>query len=204
MTYPNEAFIEQLESILAVLTGRSGGQIFHGGKLTGETLDLLNNLIDQLGIHINGDGTVDIDRDTTIGQTDVAGIVEVKDAAGIVKAKLNAVNPSFFEGIQNNGNLATAHRSITTATANLNSTDHFIYIDYTTMGAADFSLIASQTYDGRVIHILDSGDNASVNNITVTPAAGDTIQEATSLIINGDSEGYSLRYRASNHNWRIF
>jgi hypothetical protein len=209
--------IKTYADLHVLLAGAAGGQTVHGGTLTNQTLDLLNNLIDQLGIHIAGDGKVTIDRDTTIGQSGTASVAELKNASDVVKVKLNTVGDSYLTGgnlglgtttplakLDNQGSKRTAGREINATTGSLNATDFYLQMFHTATAPINFSLIASQTYDGREIEIKDSGDNASTNNITLTPAAGDTIEKLASFVINGDGESYSFRYDLSNTNWEIF
>lgn len=75
---------------------------------------------------------------------------------------------------------------VTAATYNVVETDYFIGVSYTATGSVNINLPQISSVGKTTFTIVDTGGNASVNNITVNPFAGDTIIGTTSVVINAD------------------
>ena len=80
--------------------------------------------------------------------------------------------------------------------------DSVLYVD-TSGGAVTILLQPSIDRNDEPISIKDVTGNAAANNITVTPAAGETIDStytnAAPLVMNGDFMGYRLNPRTLSY-----
>jgi len=84
-------------------------------------------------------------------------------------------------------------------------TDVVLEDRYTATGASGISLPAiSSVRPGRIIVVKDSGYNASANNITVTPAGTDKINNAAAaLVINVSGSAIWLQANSTTFDWEI-
>lgn len=69
--------------------------------------------------------------------------------------------------------------------------DEVISVDHTATAAVAITLPPASLLQGRAIIINDTGDNASANNITITPDSG-TISNAANYVINTDSGSVTI------------
>jgi len=93
---------------------------------------------------------------------------------------------------------------ISSATHNVASNEHLLYVDYTATGAVTINLPAfASTRDGQEYVIADTGGNASVNNITITPAGSNTIGLAGSKVISTNGGCITIKGDNSKTNWII-
>lgn len=85
------------------------------------------------------------------------------------------------------------------------ATDFFLCVRRTATAAITLNLPSIATVgDGTVYPIVDSGYNAAVNNITVTPNGGDKINNvAGNLVINITGSAIWLKANATTSNWEI-
>lgn len=77
----------------------------------------------------------------------------------------------------------------------------YIHCD-TSAGAISINLpsISTLGYYNAKIYVVDIGDNAGTNNITIVAYEGNTINSATNLILNTNSESVALSI-VSNNQW---
>lgn len=93
---------------------------------------------------------------------------------------------------------------ISSATHNVTSNEHLLYVDYTVTGAVTINLPSfASTRDGQEYVIADTGGNASVNNITITPAGSNTIGLAGSKVISTNGGSVTIKGDNSKTNWII-
>jgi len=74
---------------------------------------------------------------------------------------------------------------VTTAVYVASPSDNIIHVEYTATGPCEIKLPSAKDCEGKII-VKDAGGNASVNNITLTPASGETIDGAASASIAAD------------------
>jgi hypothetical protein len=120
----------------------------------------------------------DICDDTTVFGTLTA-------TANVVAQKLVG---NLFGGICYNTTVVSA------ASYSVNANDDFIFVDRTTTGTATITLPVISTLPNlrKIYHIVDSGGNASTNNITINRSGGDTINGETSALIDLDNNSISV------------
>ena len=76
-------------------------------------------------------------------------------------------------------------------------TDDILLVTYTGTGACTITIPTAQIVAGRSIRIIDSGGNASVNNITVVGQGGELISGSASAILSGDYNSIDLTFSAT-------
>jgi hypothetical protein len=76
-----------------------------------------------------------------------------------------------------------------------------VITDLTVPGAVTVNLPAGQ--DGRIFVIADGKGDAATNNITINRAGGDTINGATSFVLNTNKEAVVLQFNNTGANWHI-
>lgn len=88
---------------------------------------------------------------------------------------------------------------------NVAATDVMLKDRYTTTGASAVNLPAlSGTTNGRLLIVVDSGNNAATNNITVVPAGTNKIGgAAASYVINVSGSAISFNANTVTGNWEI-
>lgn len=74
------------------------------------------------------------------------------------------------------------------------------YIGMNVSSASAVTLPAGTT--GRLLLIADESNNASVNNITLTPSGGNTIAGAASYVMTGNNQAIGIIFR--NGDWKLF
>lgn len=78
--------------------------------------------------------------------------------------------------------------------------DCIIITDLTVAGTVSISL-PSITYK-KILFIKDGKGDAGVNNITINPDGSDTIDGASSLVLNANNQYVMLLGDSNNTNWR--
>lgn len=98
----------------------------------------------------------------------------------------------------------TEHINVTGAKIGLNSnvvntSTHVITKDelvtrvtYTTTGACTVTLPSTSDAGSNVFHIIDAGQSASINNITVETAGSETINNESNAAITQNGQSFSL------------
>lgn len=99
--------------------------------------------------------------------------------------------------------LISSARTAATASVTVTATDvTLIRCSYTATGAVAVALPAlSGVTDGKVIVIMDTGGNASINNITITPNGANTIIGDATYTISGNDESVYLVANPATGNW---
>lgn len=93
---------------------------------------------------------------------------------------------------------------VNSATYTVGNFDEDISVDYTDTGSVDITLPEiTKANDGVPIYITDTGNNASVNEITITADVADTIQYDTDLLMNSDGMSLRLKPNLRLNNWEI-
>ena len=90
-------------------------------------------------------------------------------------------------------------RVVNSASETIRGTDTIVPVDYTDTGAASLNLPLASLVRGRYFVIIDSGGNASGNNITVNASGSDQINGASSLVIATDSSATVLYSDGRNY-----
>lgn len=95
---------------------------------------------------------------------------------------------------------AVASTSVTTAMSPyaVQSSDNALYVD-STAGPVQILLQLAALRNGVPLVVKDVAGFGNTNNITITPAGGQTIDLLASLVINADFGGYQLNPRAASY-----
>lgn len=88
--------------------------------------------------------------------------------------------------------LVSTQRTVLVTPDTMLAADSIIGVNLTTAGASNMTLIAAPA-NGRVITYKDEKGDANTNNITILAGAGDTIEGASSYVIN-TAHGYARFY----------
>ena len=91
--------------------------------------------------------------------------------------------------------------TVSGATYTVAPTDTYLGITGTSTTPVTINIPAGST-EGRSLQLKDEGGNAFNNAITVNCGGSETIDNATSMLMNVNFEGLTLRY--SNSKWWIF
>jgi hypothetical protein len=155
--------------------------LFVGNNITiGDDGFIGSDTIDE-AIQILADGTVIIGDGTNETVTSGTGILSFGGTAAI------------------NG-LKTNRTSVTSSPYTILSTDD--HISVTTASVAITTNLPA-IVDGKIYHIKDQDGNAAGNNITVSPAGGDTVENAASLTISTNYASVTLIGNSTTNNWEI-
>jgi hypothetical protein len=93
---------------------------------------------------------------------------------------------------------------VNSASYTVQSSDVLIAVTFTTTAPVTITLPLATTMSvGKVIYITDEGGNAQANNITVNLSGGDTINNATSVLMNLDFMGIGI-YADGVSKWFFF
>jgi len=89
---------------------------------------------------------------------------------------------------------------VAVATYDMLDADNVLLVSYTGTGAVTSLTISSAiiAQAGRQITIIDSGGNASINNITIDTEAGELINGSATLVMNTDYQSVTLITDGSN------
>lgn len=110
----------------------------------------------------------------------------------------SSTNPSVLSGLANlGGGVSYTNTRTVTTTATVGANDTVILCNQS--GA--FALTLPTATDGRMLIIKDISNNASTNNITITRAASDLIDGATTLVMNANYQSVTLV--GSSGNWWV-
>ena len=92
----------------------------------------------------------------------------------------------------------------TTSSYNVPTNGTLISCRYSTIGPQTIILpLISSVVIGKIYHIVDTFGNAQVYNITITTSGSDTINNAASVLLNGNYQSFSI-YADSVNKWFIF
>lgn len=83
------------------------------------------------------------------------------------------------------------------------ATDAYIYVNSSGGARAVLLQATGSLVTGRTVVITDANGSASTNAITITPAAGTTINGQSSFVLNSNYESVRLQYVASTTNWYV-
>lgn len=96
-----------------------------------------------------------------------------------------------FVATENALRIVTASGTITVTTA-----DHFVEVNKATGAATTVSLPACNSNSGLQVTILDGKGDANINNITLTPSAGN-INGATTFVMNVSRQSETVLWDGS-------
>jgi hypothetical protein len=144
--------------------------------------------------------------ETVAGSVEIATQGEVDAGVDAVRAVTPATLESRLQNITTN---TYANRTDATATITISATDHLVRSSYSSTGAVAVNLPDITTFaDGQELIIKDIA-TAGTNNITVTPNAGDTIDESDEqegnnvYVLNTDKESVRLVANLVTGNWEV-
>lgn len=176
------------------------------GDSAGATSEQVKNALGQIILQMLSDGTLLVGNQTT--PTD--GVIENKNASGIIKNKINSGGDQFFNGgnvafggttpntqFHNFGGTTRNVTTINAATYTVLITDEDLSVTYTTSGSCAVTIPSAQNYKGRKLTIADDGDNSSVNNITILDDGVPTLLAT----ISGDGDSIDIIYNGTS--WRL-
>jgi len=86
-------------------------------------------------------------------------------------------------GVGGSGGSPTVFTDVASANYDILATDHIVGTSYTATGAVTLGLPTALAIDSLDICIVDTGNGAQANNVTLTPAGGKLINGDTSAII---------------------
>ncbi len=95
-----------------------------------------------------------------------------------------------------------AIRKATTTPITVATNDCLVTSKLTTPGAVAVNLPAGTAK--QIFYIYDETGDASTNNITITPGGSDTIEGASSLVLNTNKQMVGLCYDSSSTDWKVF
>ena len=95
-----------------------------------------------------------------------------------------------------NGGLQTNFVNVSTSSYTILNTDFIIFCDYTTTGPVSLTLPSASGVN--LLYIVDSGGNASTNNITVSGPSG-TINGQPTCTINTNYTSLTITSNGTNY-----
>lgn len=90
----------------------------------------------------------------------------------------------------------TGTRTATTSPVNIAATDCVVRVKLTVPGAATVNLPAG--YPGQYYVVVDETGDAGSNNVTIVPNGSETINGASSLVLDNDFGAYALSFRGTS------
>ena len=98
-----------------------------------------------------------------------------------------------------------APTAVNAASYSVQPTDKIIYESYTATAPCSITLPAISTVpNGRTVFVVDAGNNAGVNNITVNRTGSDTIGgQSSSYVINTSGSGTWFVANAATSDWQV-
>jgi len=166
------------ERVTSGASNITSGTSVYVGSYTKSSADGNSNEI-AIGYSTDGNGS----NTATLGNDDI-GDTYLK---GTVHSNAGKVN-----------NLTT----VNTATYNLLVTDYMLHVTYTTTAAVtSLTLPSAQVVVGRTIKIKDAAGSAATNNITIDTDGAETIDGASTKIINVNYE--SVEIYSDGANWFV-
>lgn len=156
-------------------------------------------------IHIFSSGTAEPNHATDIANNVLfAGDIEVQGVGWFGGAtnysKIDSGGIQTFNGAAAINGLRIKRTSITSSPYTVLATDD--HISLTTVSTA-ITLNLPAIIDGAVYHFKDQDENASGNNITLSPNGAETIENAASLVITNNGASVTLVGNSTTSNWEI-
>lgn len=115
------------------------------------------------------------------------------------QAIAETINRRYFAGYKIPDELSSEELVVSSATETVEPYHNKVYVDYTSTGSVTLTIATSRIVNKhKDIRIIDTGANASINNITIETEGSETINGESSLIINSDRTSITLLSDGSN------
>ena len=145
----------------------------------------------QLGVGITPAYKLDIAGSTRLNSTTAQQTV----ISGTIFAQ--NINCTQIQGLRK-PNIALVSGTVYYTT----TTDEILSVSGTLFNTTTVKLRTSQLAEGRIFVVKDSGGNATVNNVTITPEGTEKIDGASTFVIN-DNYGAANIY-SDGKNWYVY
>src|SRR6056297_3425196 len=152
----------------------------------------------------NLDGGIAVNTDkfavtATSGNTSVAGTLGVTGNTTMSGTCAIAGDLTLSAGVSLAEGFTANTTEVDASTYDLLATDYTLLVSYSATGACTITLPTAQAVDGREIHVIDSGGDASTSTITVATGGTETISGAATAAI--DTDYGSLSFISDGTNW---
>jgi len=173
-----------------------------GAVVAASTLTAAGNTTLSGTCDIAGDFAVNTDKfavTATSGNTSVAGTLGVTGNTTMSGTCAIAGDLTLSAGVSLAEGFTANTTEVDASTYDLLATDYTLLVAYSATGACTITLPTAQAVDGREIHVIDSGGDASTSNITVDTEGSETISGAATAVIDADYG--SLSFISDGTNW---